>query len=611
MVVSIIESGKVSRRKVSAPKIDASYDIVVVGLGTAGAEALTLAAEAGFSTLGVEVRHAMGGNWTLGAINSNPAWPRNVVGLMASFERRAKNANAEIAYESRVAAVFTEGGSIRAIRIVRNGLSRTVAAKMFIDASGNAALALPAGAKVRFGRAVDGAQFTVSRTYYMEKPKDGMGPVYCGQCRGPNGTEESYSSLAIDLSAGRLATRKWKGGPRRVLMASPTLGAREEAGVVTDKELTFKECLFGPRTQKPMFNSWVPYDIHRIGDRAFETDESVNWEILCRMSPFGFPVSVPYQTLLAAGIDNLLVPSRHMGVDRDVLAGLRMVEEMRMSGKAAAIAAVTSLRLGLSLRKVPYAEMRPQLEKAGMLKPLRHDYLSFYSKHDISPFSDDEIVKALARDIGNAVSWVFSHVPDDEDRSSYAYYCCWDIAERGSTQRRKRLTDMLAAEMERCDKRYAANFAVALGIMGDVRSAAVLEHVLHNPGGEYDPPVDYAYPNRLKALCLAGRIDIPGAKNVLLAILGDAGKAFAATLAKAKACDYKRYPGWVYPFSGSMNEYREAAVSLAVVSLAKMLKRTNDTKVRNEFARWAERDGGELPRIKEIRAVARTLAAKI
>ena len=435
MVVSVVESGKVRKRRVLAPKIDAVYDLIVVGLGSAGAESLVLAAEAGLKTLGVEPRHAMGGNWTLGAINSNPVWPRNVPGHMAMFERRAAAARAEIEYETRRASVYCDDGRIHAIRIVRNGIFKTVSAKVFIDASGNAALALPAGAQVRFGRAVDGAQFTVSRVYYMEKAKGGMGPIYSGMCRGPNGSEESYSSLVTDISAGRLALRKWKGGPRRVLMASPTIGAREEAGVRTDRELTFHECLFGPRASEPMFNSWVPYDIHRIGDRAFETDESVNWEVLCRMSPFGYPVSIPYASLLARDLKNLLVPSRHIGVDRDVLAGLRMVEEMRMSGKAAAIAAVLSVRDGVPLRSVPYGKMRPLLEKEGLLKPLRHTYVAFYSKHEIAPFSDVEIADALRRDIGNAVSWVYSHKPDAEDRSSYAYYCCWDVAVRGAPKR--------------------------------------------------------------------------------------------------------------------------------------------------------------------------------
>jgi hypothetical protein len=255
--------------------------------------------------------------------------------------------------------------------------------------------------------------------------------------------------------------------------------------------------------------------------------------------------------------------------------------------------------------------MRPWLKKAGLLKPLRYEHVGFYSKHEISPFSDDEIVAALRRDIGNAISWVFSHKPDAEDRSSYAYYCCWDVAVRATETRRRQLAERLADEMAKCEKRHAANFAVALGIMKDKRAAKVLRDVMLNPGGEFDPPVNYAYPNRLKALCLAGRIDIPGAQEILLNILNDAGKAYAATLSKVKACDYSRYPGWVYPFSGSMNEYRQAAVSLAIVSLFKILSRKMDTVTLERFKKWAEKTDPILPRIKEIRDIACTLIAKI
>lgn len=108
------------------------------------------------------------------------------------------------------------------------------------------------------------------------------------------------------------------------------------------------------------------------------------------------------------------------------------------------------------------------------------------------------------------------------------------------------------------ERRYATNFAIALGIMGDRRAAKTFGEVMRNPGGRLDPLVDYAYPNRLKALCIAGRIDISGAEDILLGILTDAGKSYVASLLKAKACDYSRYPGWVYPFSGSENGYREA-----------------------------------------------------
>jgi hypothetical protein len=214
-------------------------------------------------------------------------------------------------------------------------------------------------------------------------------------------------------------------------------------------------------------------------------------------------------------------------------------------------------------------------------------------------------------DLGNAISWVYAHRPDAEDRSSYAYYCCWDVSVRGTPERKKSLSALLAQEMSNGNRRYAANFAIALGIMGDGRAAKTLGEIMRNPGGELDPLVDYAYPNRFKALCLAGRIDIPGSEEILLKILADAGKAYVASLLKAKACDYSRYPGWVYPFSGSENGYREAAVSLAVVSLVKILSRRKNVGAYKRFEAWLAATDAPIPRIKEIRAVARSLVKGI
>ena len=157
---------------------------------------------------------------------------------------------------------------------------------------------------------------------------------------------------------------------------------------------------------------------------------------------------------------------------------------------------------------------------------------------------------------------------------------------------------MLVRDMSDGERRYATNFAIALGIMGDRRAAKTFGEVMRNPCGRLDPLVDYAYPNRLKALCIAGRIDISGAEDILLGILTDAGKSYVASLLKAKACDYSRYPGWVYPFSGSENGYREAAVSLAVVSLVKILSRRRNANAYRRFEAWLASTDAPIPRIR-------------
>ena len=75
-----------------------------------------------------------------------------------------------------------------------------------------------------------------------------MGPVYSGKCRSPNVPVAEQSAFATELAAGRLGFRN----KRRVLVACPYIGAREEAGVETDVVLSFRECLFGPRCEKPV-----------------------------------------------------------------------------------------------------------------------------------------------------------------------------------------------------------------------------------------------------------------------------------------------------------------------------------------------------------------------
>ena len=58
----------VSRTSVVEPVFDESYDLIVVGLGTAGAISLIAAGREGLKVLGVEQLYGMGGTGTIGAI---------------------------------------------------------------------------------------------------------------------------------------------------------------------------------------------------------------------------------------------------------------------------------------------------------------------------------------------------------------------------------------------------------------------------------------------------------------------------------------------------------------------------------------------------------------
>ena len=67
MILREVIDNKV-RTSVVDPLFEESYDLVVVGLGTAGAFSLITAGREGLNVLGVEQLNGMGGTGTLGAI---------------------------------------------------------------------------------------------------------------------------------------------------------------------------------------------------------------------------------------------------------------------------------------------------------------------------------------------------------------------------------------------------------------------------------------------------------------------------------------------------------------------------------------------------------------
>ncbi len=578
MLIGLLESGQVVRKE-AIPAFAATYEVVVVGLGTAGVEALLDSAERGVKTLGIDLRGGLGGNSTLGCVNFAPKWPNNVPANLCRLERRAARSGAELAYETAVIGVWLEGNTVCGLKVCRNGMVRDVAAKIVIDATGSATVARMAGTEVTIGRAFDGAQFTVSKTYLFETP-NGVHPAYCGVCDNPAVGMADYAQLVANLN--RRALRLRGRTHSRVLVAASTIGAREEAHVVTDRVLTFRECLFAGPTDKPVFTTWTPFDMHRADkDWAFESEDAVTWSVLCGLHSFAYPAAIPYETLLPKGVDGMLVPSRHFGIDHDAFSGIRLNPEMRLTGRVASAAASLAVEQGIKLRQVKYADLRKLLDESNLIQPVRAG-VNYYGEPHFEPFTDAEIVVALRRDVTPAISWVFAHPPDENDRAAYAYFLCWDAKVRGDRARRTALGDALAGEMLTGEPRYAGNFAVALALLGDARAAEVLLDIVCNPGAQNalgrDPLVDCSYPNRIKALRLLGQLGGKAAMRPLADILADGAKQFTADLHKLQARTGE-YPGWVYPFDGTMASYRFAALSMALFALASLLQRYPDPAI--------------------------------
>ena len=147
MDLGLTLNGKHVRRAAEAVFAE-KYDVVVAGLGTAGEEAALAAAKLGLNVLGVEKHNAMGGQATIGCVN----FGGSIVDRMIRSEREADAAGLKLAYETVPTGVWLDGKRIVGLRLSRNGVVRDVAARIVIDATGNATVARMAGCGLRSGR---------------------------------------------------------------------------------------------------------------------------------------------------------------------------------------------------------------------------------------------------------------------------------------------------------------------------------------------------------------------------------------------------------------------------------------------------------------------------
>ena len=594
MELGLTLNGKHVRRAAAAAFAE-KVDVAVVGLGTAGEEAALVAAKLGLSVLGVEKHNAMGGQSTIGCVD----FGGSIADRMIRSEHAADAAGLKLAYETVPAGVWLDGKRIVGLRLSRNGVSRDVAARIVIDATGNATVARMAGCGLRSGRAWDGEKGACARAELWSTKEGGVRPLYANYRRDLCGSAADYSAAVAFLAGTR--RKVWDGARRRMLKPALLLGAREEDRVETLETVTLRDCLKEKDCPDPIFYAFGPEDLVRVDqDYAFESEEIQNWKGLCSMPCFGYPSVLPYGTIVARDVEALLVPSKHFGVSHDAGGGIRMQGEMRKTGYAAACAALLAVRGDFALKDVPYAELRSLLEKGGLLTRPEKRFVTTVNGAPMGPFTPEQAIAALKQDVALPGEWWNSKADGGPcEQAAYAYWTAWKCALSGADAERKRLGDLLNAEMEQ-GGRWAGNFAVALGLLGDARACGVLRSLVATPGASHpagsDTVVAHAYPNRIKAICLLGRLGGNASIPLLRDVVLDGAVAFTKDLL---GTGLYRTP----------ERYRFEALSYALMSLRTLLKSRPDSCVSEALLAWygkpltllSERDKTDLaPMLKNI-----------
>ncbi len=418
------------------------YDVIVAGGGSAGVAAAVGAARAGARTLLVERGPCLGGAATLRNVltycgihtRQNP--PRQVVhgvaeevltalraegavtepqrfnGVCVVFDPEAVKrvldalcaaAGVEVRLHSHVTEARREGRRVTAVRVAGHRGLTDLHADAFVDATGEADLAVFAGADVRYGNdgmvqngslgvrfggippRADVSRAQVSAAVHAARAR-GVEPLVSANglvARLPVSgdviayvVDEGYDARdAADVSRAEASARRQARAYLEVVRSlpgcegayivstGPEIGTRESRHITGRYRLSADEVLGGARFPDAIAVGAWPVEYHPgpgVPSQWLFIDDDGYYEI-------------PLRTLCSADTDNLFAAGRNVDGDRLAGGSLRVMGTAFATGQAAGVAAARTARDNASAARAPYAryaeEVREELLRQGARLP--------------------------------------------------------------------------------------------------------------------------------------------------------------------------------------------------------------------------------------------------
>ena len=426
-------------------KLDVRYsvDVLVAGGGPSGVAAAVTAARRGAKVRIIEAGTCLGGLGTAGLVPAfmqfgdgvnflaggfgyelferakkeggvyNNGGAIRVEGLKRIYEAMAEEAGVDFTYHTKLIAVVKDGNAVtHAVCAAKSGVY-AIAAKAFIDGTGDGDLSYMAGANMEFGgedgKAMPGTLCSIwngvdwaevsgpngvrpSNKYIEQAFKDGvlsledyhlpgmwrigdsLGGGNIGHTFGVDGRDEV--SLTEAYVWGRKSMCEYEryykeylhGYENMELVATaPLLGVRESRRTVCDYMLSFPD--FRPDS---VFDDEIgrysyPIDIH-----VAKPDKESYKDFLADISKClgkGESYGIPYRSLLPAGVENVLVAGRCMGVDRPMQASVRVMPCCYITGQAAGMAAAIGADSSTTPRGIDPRQLQSELKAMGAYLP--------------------------------------------------------------------------------------------------------------------------------------------------------------------------------------------------------------------------------------------------
>ncbi len=358
------------------------YDVVVIGGGTGGAPAGIAAGRQGAKTLVVELLHGLGGVGTSGAI-SRYYWG-NRVGFTASvpgavgwfieekmewYRSELLKAGADVWFGTLGCGTLVANGRVVGAVVATPQGRGVVLAKTVIDSTGNADIAVAAGAESIY---TDHTEFGMQGTGL---PGRKLGGAY-------NNTDFSIVDETDMLDVWHFLVYAKHKYPN-AFDQGRLIDTRERRRIVGGFTMTICDQMLGRTYPDSIVRTRSNFDTHGYTiDPYFE---------LTHPEKRGFDVYVPYRCLLPTGLDGILVTGLGVSAHRDAIPLIRMQADIQNQGYAAGTAAAMAAAADCSVREIDVRRLQKHLVEIGNLPE------SVLTDKDSLPLSDEQIAAAVDR----------------------------------------------------------------------------------------------------------------------------------------------------------------------------------------------------------------------
>lgn len=413
------------------------YDVAVLGGGPAGVCAAVSAARQGMKVILVESMPALGGMATSGMVGpfmtnydrdgneqtvggifmeiverlkkysavihpDEVEWSTVYTSFIQKYHRHVtpfdsfyleivldemvREAGVELLCYTQFADCITENGNIKQVVLTAPEGMLCVSAKVFIDCTGNAAVAAKSGAPTYKGDEKSGIpqpgtlMFEVSgvddekyaefaarperpvkayRTPTKGRYKVNHYHVYNVDAANAKSLTDAHSQARHQvLDAYAVLHDKTPGFENaEIVSVASVLGIRESRHIEGEYRITVKDVSEGTKFEDRIAVYGFGMDVHNRSEA-----ESGNFKIEIAEKYY-----IPYRSLLPKNCYNLLVAGKTLSCESQAVGGMRCMPSAMAMGQAAGIAAAMSVKEDTTLRDVDVAALQDELKRQGAI----------------------------------------------------------------------------------------------------------------------------------------------------------------------------------------------------------------------------------------------------